>query len=137
MRLLIADKLPQEHVRLLRGIVGEVEYAPELTEVTLADHIPNVNILVVRATKVRSSVIERADSLELIVRSGAGFENIDLEAASDRGVYITNCPDKNSAAVAELTIGLLLAVDRRIPDQTVALVAGRWDKADVRKGGGA
>ena len=136
MRILIADKLPQEHVRLLRGIVGEVEYAPELTDVTLADHIPNVNILVVRATKVRSGVIERADSLELIVRSGAGFENIDLEAASNRGVYITNCPDKNSAAVAELTIGLLLAVDRRIPDQTVSLSAGRWDKTEFGKAEG-
>jgi D-3-phosphoglycerate dehydrogenase len=136
MRLLIADKLPPEHVRVLREIVGEVEYDPELTEVTLADHIPNVNILVVRGTKVRSNVIERADGLELIVRSGAGFENIDLEAASNRGIYITNCPDKNSAAVAELTLGLLLAVDRRIPDQAASLAKGRWDKARFGKADG-
>jgi len=136
MRLLIADKLPQDHVGLLHKIVGEVEYAPELTEITLADHIPNVNILVVRGTKVRSNVIERADGLELIVRSGAGFENIDLEAASNRGIYITNCPDKNSAAVAELTIGLLLALDRRIPDQTSSLAVGRWDKAMFGKADG-
>lgn len=136
MRLLIADKLPLEHVQALREIVGEVEYAPELTETTLADHMSNINVLVVRGTKVRSDVIERADALELIVRSGAGVENIDLEAASGRGIYVTNCPDKNSAAVAELTIGLLLAVDRKIPDQTASLAAAKWDKAGFGKSTG-
>ena len=128
MRLLIADKLPREHVQTLRKIAEEVEYAPDLTAVTLADHLSNVNVLVVRGTKVHSNVIERADALELIVRSGAGTENIDVQAASARGIYVTNCPDKNSAAVAELTIGLLLAVDRRIPDQVSSLADSRWDK---------
>ena len=136
MRVLIADKLPPEHVQTLREIVDEVEYNPDLTEITLADRIPNVNVLVVRGTKVRSDVIERAVALELIVRSGAGFENIDLAAASGRGIYVTNCPDKNSAAVAELTMGLLLAVDRRIPDQTMLLAAGKWDKAAFGKADG-
>ena len=136
MRVLIADKLPPEHVQALREIVDEVEYNPDLTEITLADRIPNVNVLVVRGTKVRSDVIERAVALELIVRSGAGFENIDLAAASGRGIYVTNCPDKNSAAVAELTMGLLLAVDRRIPDQTTLLAAGKWDKAAFGKADG-
>jgi D-3-phosphoglycerate dehydrogenase len=136
MRLLIADKLPQEHIQTLRETVEEVEYAPDLTAVTLADHISNVNVLVVRGTKVHSNVIERADALELIVRSGAGTENIDMEAASARGIYVTNCPDKNSAAVAELTIGLLLAVDRRIPDQAALLADGKWDKAGFVKADG-
>ena len=136
MRLLIADKLPQEHIQTLRETVEEVEYAPDLTAVTLADHISNVNVLVVRGTKVHSNVIERADALELIVRSGAGTENIDMEAASARGIYVTNCPDKNSAAVAELTIGLLLAVDRRIPDQAALLADGKWDKAGFGKADG-
>ena len=121
MRLLIADKLPAEHVQTLREIVEEVEYAPDLTALTLADYISNVNVLVVRGTKVDSNVIEKADALELIVRSGAGTENIDVQAASARGIYVTNCPDKNSAAVAELTMGLLLAVDRRISDQVASL----------------
>jgi len=129
MRLLIADKLPEKHVQLLRETVQEVEYEPDLTSLTLADYISNANILIVRGTKVPSDVIEKTDALELIVRSGAGTENIDMEAASARGIYVTNCPDKNSAAVAELTIGLLLAVDRRIPDQSVSLADGKWDKA--------
>ena len=136
MRLLIADKLPQEHVRALGEIVDEVEYEPELTERTLAARIPSINVLVVRGTKVRADVIDRADALELIVRSGAGVENIDLEAASGRGIYVTNCPDKNSAAVAELTIGLLLAVDRKIPDQTASLTARKWDKEEFGKASG-
>jgi len=136
MRLLIADKLPREHVQTLRKIAEEVEYAPDLTAVTLADHLSNVNVLVVRGTKVHSNVIDRADALELIVRSGAGTENIDVQAASARGIYVTNCPDKNSAAVAELTIGLLLAVDRRIPDQVSSLADSRWDKTSFSKADG-
>jgi D-3-phosphoglycerate dehydrogenase len=136
MRLLIADKLPREHVQTLRKIVEEVEYTPDLTAVTLADNISNVNVLIVRGTIVHSNVIERADALELIVRSGAGTENIDVQAASARGIYVTNCPDKNSAAVAELTIGLLLAVDRRIPDQVTPLRNSIWDKTEYGKADG-
>jgi len=136
MRLLIADRLPQTHVERLRDVVKELEYEPDLTAETLVDRISGVNILVVRGTRVTSEVIQKAGALELIVRSGAGTENINLEAASARGVYVTNCPDKNSAAVAELTIGLLLAVDRRIPDQSKALMDGRWNKAEFAKADG-
>lgn len=136
MRLLIADKLPQEHVRVLRDVVKDVEYRPDLTAETLADHIADFNILVVRGTNVTREVIERANALELIVRSGAGTENIDLEAASERAIYVTNCPDKNAAAVAELTMGLLLAVDRRIPDQSASLAGYRWNKSEFGKADG-
>jgi D-3-phosphoglycerate dehydrogenase len=91
---------------------------------------------VVRGTKVTGDALENADALELIVRSGAGTENIDLEAASARGIYVTNCPEKNSAAVAELTMGLLLAVDRRVPEQDNALKERRWNKAEFAKAEG-
>lgn len=63
------------------------------------------------------------------MRAGAGTENIDMAAASAKGVYVTSCPDKNAAAVAELTFGLLLAVDRRIPEQNAALEEGKWNKS--------
>jgi D-3-phosphoglycerate dehydrogenase len=135
MKLLIADKLPLAHVEKLRKIV-EVEYEPDLTADSLREHTAGANILVVRGTKVRADGIERADELELIVRAGAGTENIDLDAASARGVYVTNCPDKNSAAVAELTMGLLLAVDRRIPEQNMALRERKWDKTGFSKADG-
>ncbi|MGA8857073.1 MAG: NAD(P)-dependent oxidoreductase [Candidatus Bathyarchaeia archaeon] len=136
MKLLIADNLPPSHVDMLRKIVEDVEYAPELTADSLPDHISGSRILVVRGTKVSSSTIERDVELELIVRAGAGTENIDLETASARGVYVTNCPDKNSAAVAELTLGLLIAVDRRIPDQSIALKEKRWDKEEYSRADG-
>jgi len=107
-----------------------------LTAELLPDHIAGSRILIVRGTKVAASSIQRADELELIVRAGAGTENIDLGAASAKGVYVTNCPDKNSAAVAELTFGLLLAVDRRIPKQMDALMENRWDKEEYSKADG-
>ena len=128
MRLLIVDKLPDTNVRKLRDIVDEVDYRPDLSADDLAKHTPGANILLVRGTKVSADVIAKADKLELIVRSGSGTENIDLEAASARGIYVTNCPDKNAVAVAELTIGLLIALDRRIPDQVMALREGVWSK---------
>lgn len=129
MKLLIADTLPPPHVESLRKIVGEVEYDPDLTEDSLVDRIKGARILVVRGTRVRAQAIEAGEDLELIVRAGAGTENIDMAAASAKGIYVTNCPDKNAAAVAELTLGLLLAVDRRIPEQNAALQERRWNKS--------
>ena len=129
MKLLIADTLPPSHVDTLRKIVGEVEYDPDLTEGSLVDRIKGAKILVVRGTKVRSQAIEAGEDLELIVRAGAGTENIDMAAASAKGVYVTSCPDKNAAAVAELTFGLLMAVDRRIPEQNAALLERKWNKS--------
>lgn len=136
MKLLIADRLPPSHVALLRKIVTEVEYEPDVSAETLPSYLPGAKILIVRGTRVSANSIDAAEELELIVRAGAGTENIDLQAASARGVYVTNCPDKNSAAVAELTMGLLLAVDRRIPEQSKALMENRWDKAGFSKADG-
>ncbi len=136
MRLLIADSLPEAHVQKLKKIVDEVEYEPGLTGEILTQHVARANILVVRSTEVGAGTLEKAKDLELIVRAGAGTENIHLEAASARGVYVANCPYKNAAAVAELTIGLLLAVDRRIPQQSVALMKGKWDKTVFSKADG-
>jgi D-3-phosphoglycerate dehydrogenase len=136
LKLLIASSLPRDHVEKLRKIVEDVEYDPSLTAEALVEHVPGVNILVVRSTAVSRSAIEKADVLELVVRSGAGTENIDMEAASAQGIFVANCPDRNSAAVAELTLGLLLAVDRRIPDQAQALKEGGWNKKEFAKADG-
>ena len=92
----------------------------------LTEHDPEV--LVVRSTKVTASDLDAARSLELIVRAGAGVDTIDVEGASQRGVFVANCPGKNASAVAELAFGLILSLDRRIPDNVIAARAGRWDK---------
>ena len=92
-------------------------------------------VLVVRSTKVTAAMLD-AGNLGLIVRAGAGYNTIDVAAASARGIYVSNCPGKNAVAVAELTLGLILALDRRIPDNVAALRAGTLEQEGVRQGEG-
>jgi D-3-phosphoglycerate dehydrogenase len=128
MRLLIADKLHPRAVEELRTLPLEVVYEPEVTKETLLGKISGVGILVVRSTEVTARVIDKARQLHLIVRAGAEFSTIDARAASRRGIYVANCPGKNAAAVAELVYGLILSIDRRIPDAVASLRAGKWER---------
>jgi D-3-phosphoglycerate dehydrogenase / 2-oxoglutarate reductase len=128
MRLLIADKLHPRAIEELRTLPVEVIYEPELTRESLFQKIAGVGILVVRSTEVTGSVIDQARQLHLIVRAGAEHSTIDVRAASQRGIYVANCPGRNAAAVAELVYGLLLAIDRRIPDAMASLRAGKWER---------
>jgi D-3-phosphoglycerate dehydrogenase / 2-oxoglutarate reductase len=130
MRLLIADKLHPRAIDELRTLPLEVIYEPEITKESLAQRIAGVGILVVRSTGVTSDVIDQGKQLHLIVRAGAEYTTIDVRAASKRGIYVANCPGKNAAAVAELVYGLLLSIDRRIPDAVASLRAGRWERAN-------
>src|SRR6185503_8821032 len=93
------------------------------------------DLLVVRSTKVTEPMMD-AGRLSLIFRAGAGYNTIDVAAASKRGIYVSNCHGKNAIAVAELAIGLLLSLDRRIPDNVIALRAGKWNKAEFSKARG-
>jgi D-3-phosphoglycerate dehydrogenase len=136
MRLLIADAFPESFLSEFRSLGLDVDYRPELDEIALASAAEDAGILVVRSTKVTRATIERASSLELILRAGAGVDTIDVVAASERGVYVANCPGKNSVAVAELTMGLILAIDRRIPEGTADLRAGKWNKKEYAKADG-
>jgi D-3-phosphoglycerate dehydrogenase len=128
MRLLIADKLHPRAVEELRTLPVEVLYEPELTKESLAQKIASVGILVVRSTEVTGAVIDQAKQLHLIVRAGAEYSTIDVRAASRRGIYVANCPGRNAAAVAELVYGLLLCIDRRIPDAVASLRSGKWER---------
>jgi D-3-phosphoglycerate dehydrogenase len=128
MHLLLADRLPQQTVTDLERRGHTVVMEPALTAEELPARIAGFDGLVVRSTKVPEPVFEAADRLTLVIRAGAGTNTIDTDAAASRGVFVCNVPGRNSAAVAELTMGLLLAVDRRIPDNVADLRAGRWDK---------
>jgi D-3-phosphoglycerate dehydrogenase len=130
MRLLIADKLHPRAIDELRTLPVEVLYEPEITTDTLAKKIAGAGILVVRSTEVTSDVIDQAKHLHLIVRAGAEYSTIDVRAASKRGIYVANCPGKNAAAVAELVYGLILSIDRRIPDAVASLRAGKWERVN-------
>ena len=131
MRVVIADKFEQSGIDGLRNAGCEVLYEPDLKDGSLADAVrkTHADVLVVRGTKVTSDVLD-AGQLSLIVRAGAGYNTIDVAGASARGIYVSNCPGKNAIAVAELAFALILALDRRIPDNVTALRAGRWNKKE-------
>ena len=137
MNVLIADRFEQGGLDALRALGLEVAYQPDLKEATLAEALARTgaDILVVRSTKVSDAVLD-AGQLSLVVRAGAGYDTIDVKSASRRGIYVSNCPGKNAVAVAELAFGLILALDRRIPDNVAELRAGRWNKKEFSKAQG-
>lgn len=129
MRILYADSIDESGVADLTKAGHECVFQPKLTADTLPESIAGFDVLVVRSTKVTAETIANADRLGLIVRAGAGTDNVDKDAASGRGIFVCNVPGRNAIAVAELTMGLLLAVDRRIADNTAELRAGTWNKS--------
>lgn len=128
MRLLFADSLDGAAVERLRAAGVECEVRPELTAADLPDHVAGFDILVVRSTEVTAAAIDAGTNLGLIVRAGAGTNTIDCGRAAERGVFVCNVPGRNAVAVAELAIGLMLAVDRHIAPAAADLWDGRWDK---------
>jgi D-3-phosphoglycerate dehydrogenase len=137
VRVLIADKFEQSGQDGLKAAGCDVIYQPGLKDEVLAKEVERLrpDVLVVRSTKVSEPVLS-AGALKLVVRAGAGYNTIDVAAASRRGIYVSNCPGKNSIAVAELAFGLILALDRRIADNVIALRAGQWNKAEFSKARG-
>jgi D-3-phosphoglycerate dehydrogenase len=136
MRLLIADKLHPRAIEELRTLPLEVVYEPELTRESLETRLQGVGVLVVRSTEVTAAAIENTKQLNLIVRAGASFNTIDVRAASKRGIYVANCPGKNASAVAELALGMMVALDRRIPDAVASLRSGKWERQEYGKSEG-
>jgi len=137
MHVLIADKFEQSGRDGLQAIGCEVSFQPDLKDESLVEEIgtQKPDVLVVRGTKVTEQMLA-AGPLKLIVRAGAGYNTIDVAAASRRGIYVSNCPGKNSIAVAELAFALILALDRRIADNVIALRAGEWNKKEFSKARG-
>jgi len=136
MVVLIADKMAPQVLGSVQSLGCTLVAEPALKEGSLQERLATLNpdVLIVRSTKVKAEHIDGAPGLALIIRAGAGVNTIDLQRASARGVYVANCPGKNAAAVAELTMGHMLNVDRRIADNVAALRAGRWEKKSFAKG---
>ena len=137
MRVLIADKFEQSGRDGLDAAGCDYSYQPDVKDDTLVEAVRayEPEVLVVRSTKVTEPMME-AGPLKLIVRAGAGYNTIDVTAASRRGIYVSNCPGKNSVAVAELAFALILALDRRVADNVIELRAGRWNKKEFSKARG-
>jgi len=137
VRVLIADKFEQSGRDGLQAIGCDVSYQPDLKDESLVAAIgaESPDVLVVRGTKVTEPMLD-AGPIKLVVRAGAGYNTIDVAAASKRGIYVSNCPGKNSIAVAELAFALILALDRRIVDNVVMLRQGQWNKKEFSKARG-
>jgi D-3-phosphoglycerate dehydrogenase len=137
MNILIADNIADVGVEALREN-HDVSEQPALEGKALTEAFREVEpqVLIVRSTKVSGDAMDAASGLELIVRAGAGYDTIDVEGASRRGIFIANCPGQNSVAVAELVMGLVVALDRRIPDNVIDAREGRWNKKEYAQADG-
>ena len=137
MKVLVADRFEEIGLDGLRRLGVEVIYEPSLAGAALADRLreSEAAVLVVRSTEVPGEAM-RDTKLGLVIRAGAGYNTIDIDAASELGILVTNCPGKNSQAVAELAWGLILACDRRIPENVSDLNQGVWNKAEYSKARG-
>jgi D-3-phosphoglycerate dehydrogenase len=130
---LVADRLSESSLDEMRTLGVEVRYEPELEAASLPARLADINVLVVRGTEVTKAAFDAGSALNLVIRAGAGVKNIDVPTASERGIYVANCPGKNAAAVAELTFALIGCLDRRIPDGVASLRAGRWEKNEFAR----
>jgi D-3-phosphoglycerate dehydrogenase len=138
MKVFIADKFPDEKVEEIKKRAGSVIYRQGLKDKDLeaALKVEQPDVLIVRSTVVTARMIRAASRLNLIIRAGSGYNTIDVKTASELSVYVANCPGRNSIAVAELAFGLILSLDRRIPDNVQQLRDGRWNKKEFSKARG-
>jgi len=128
MKILVGCPQPESALQELQALAADVVYEPELTAAQLEGLIRDVAVLVVRRTRVSPEIIAAGRSLQLIVRAGTDVGNIAIDAASAAGIFVCNCPHKDALAIAELTIGLLVALDRRLLARVSAVREGRLDE---------
>lgn len=136
LKVLIADKFPDQYIKEMEDLDLEVIYSPKLGENDLPEASKDVDIIVVRSTIVNETTIKNSEKLNLIIRAGSGVNNINIKAANQKGVYVANCPGMNSIAVAELAMGLIISLDRRIPENVIDFNNGVWNKGLYSKAEG-
>lgn len=138
MNILIADKFESTGIDELRAAGCEVIADASLKGDALTAAVGETRcaVLIVRSTRVTDEMLKASPNLNLVIRAGSGYDTIDVAAATERNIRVCNCPGMNSVAVAELTIGLMIALDRRIVDQTNDLRRGVWNKKEYSKARG-
>lgn len=128
-KVLISDPITPAGIDLFKQAGFEVEVKTDHTQEELIAKIKNYDALIVRSqTKVSSDIIDAADNLKVIGRAGVGVDNVDVNAATKKGIIVLNAPDGNTISTAELTIAMLLAVARNIPQAHASLKGGAWDR---------
>jgi D-3-phosphoglycerate dehydrogenase / 2-oxoglutarate reductase len=129
MRVIICDPTAHDAIACMREAGIEVDVRDDISPEELVEVIPDYDGMVVRSrTKVREPVIDRASNLKVIVRGGVGLDNIDVDCARSKGISVLNTPAASSASVAELTIGYLFSLARSIPQATISMKDGLWEK---------
>jgi D-3-phosphoglycerate dehydrogenase len=136
MNLFIADTYPEAHLERFKQLGCRVTYEPGIKAGDLPKRITGHKILIVRGKQVSAETLKAGDPLVLVLRAGAGVNTIDVKTASALGIFVTNCPGKNSIAVAELVFTLMLGMDRRLAESTAALRAHQWNKKEFSKADG-
>jgi D-3-phosphoglycerate dehydrogenase / 2-oxoglutarate reductase len=136
MKVLIADKFPENHIQTLRNAGFEIINEPKAGENDIPNIVKDAEFIVVRSTNVNAAAINAGNNLKIVIRAGSGYNNIDVAAATSKGVSVSNTPGKNSIAVAELAMGLIISLDRKIPDNVKDFNAGVWNKAKYSKAEG-
>ncbi|MFM9226081.1 MAG: hydroxyacid dehydrogenase, partial [Actinomycetota bacterium] len=129
-RILVTEELAEGGLARMRAAGHEVDVRTGLDPEQLRQAIKGAHALVVRsATKVDEGLLAAADSLLVVGRAGVGLDNVDVEAATKRGVMVANAPESNIVSAAEHTMAMLLAVARNVPQAHAALVQGRWERS--------
>ncbi|MGE5281947.1 MAG: phosphoglycerate dehydrogenase [Chloroflexota bacterium] len=132
MKVLVKEKIADSGVELLQENF-EVDLGLEMSDEELAERIGDYDAILIRsATKLTPELIERASNLKVIGRAGTGVDNVDIPAATRRGIVVANAPESNSVAAAEHTLALTLALFRNVPQAHGGLVEGRWDRAKFK-----
>jgi D-3-phosphoglycerate dehydrogenase len=130
LKVLVTEKLAESGIELLKDEGFEVDVLLGLSPEELRERIGPYDGLIIRsATKVTADVISRADNMKVIGRAGIGVDNIDIEAATKRGILVANAPESNTVAAAEHTLGLMLAIARHIPQADASLRGGEWKRS--------
>ncbi len=138
MRILLADKLSPHVAAALEELGCAVQADPSLKDDSLTSALSTFqpDVLVVRSTKVQAPQLRASRSLSLVIRAGAGVNTIAMDDASARGIYVANCPGRNAKAVAELAMGHLVNLDRRIADNVASLRRHEWRKKEFAQARG-
>lgn len=129
MKILICDPTAPDAIEAIRAAGHTVDVRDDITPEELSEEIHAYHGMVVRSrTKVREALIDQAENLKVIVRGGVGLDNIDVDYARSKGIAVLNTPAASTQSVAELTVGYLFALARRIPQMTASMREGLWEK---------
>ena len=133
MKIVVAEKISPSAIALLEEPRWTI-VSPDQIDGKLTTHLETADALIVRsAVQVNASLLEHAQKLRVIGRAGVGVDNVDLDAATRKGIAVMNTPGANAVAVAELTVGLMLSIARFVPRADALMHAGKWEKKSKKR----